>query len=422
MAKTQGGHLMGNKKFSLLISLVVALCFWFVITLIENPSSERVLNGVQFYLDTKGTIVEQQGLSVINGTDKMQYVSVKISGASYVVNSVSPEDILVTPSFEDINAAGNYSIKLNPTNNSAKSFTIESVTPSTIDLELDYIDTVNFDVQIKVKGAVAAKGLILGTERFTNTESANLEISGPRAIVSTISSAYAEVQADKKQKLSATKSYDADIVLYNKEGKKINTDKLTLSFDTINVSVPVLKTKTVPIRCAYTNKPTQYTPVATVIINGKEVNQVKIEGSPDIIDQTSFIELESIDFFGVTKKKNTFQKAFVLPSGVSLVDEIKSIKVKLDTSDIVSKSFQVNSAVAVNNKNNLKVTLLQPINAKVLGKSSIINQLSGAKLFAEIDLDGKAEGEQSVNVIIKSSEKDNVWQYGTYEAKISVTK
>lgn len=422
MAKFQESQLFSNKKISIIISFVVALTFWFIITLVENPNSERVLNGVQLYLDTNGTVVGQQGLSIVNETEDIKYVSVKISGARYVVNSVTPEDILVTPSYEDVNAAGKYSIKLNPTNNSTKSFTIESVTPSSMDLELDYIDTITMDVQIKVKGAVAADGLSLGTERFTNTEKASLEISGPRAVVSTISEVYAEVEADKNQKLSATKSYEANIVLYNKRGKKVNTENLTLNFDKINVSVPVLKTKTVPVRCSYLNKPQGYTPVATLTVDGKEINKITIEGAPDIIDQTTFVELESIDFFNVSKKRNTFQKAFVLPSGVSVVDDIDVVKVKLNTSEIANKKIKVNNVVAINNPENLKVSLVQPLSVVVCGKESTINQLNDSNFYAEINLDGKAEGEQSVTVVIKTRDRDNVWQYGNYEAKISVKK
>lgn len=422
MAKFQETHLFSNKKFSIFVSFIVALAFWFVITLVEYPNTERVLNGVQLYLDTEGTVVGQQGLSIVNETENVKYVSVKISGARYVVNSITPEDILITPSYEDVNAAGKYSVKLNAANNSAKSFNIESVSPSSMDLELDYIDTVSLDVQIKVKGAVAADGLSLGTERFTNTEKASLEISGPRAVVSTINDVYAEVQADKNQKLSATKSYEADIVLYTKKGKKVDTENLTLSFDKINVSVPVLKTKTVPIRCSYTNKPQGYTPVATLKVNGKQINKIKIEGAPDIIDQTDFVELESIDFFGVSKNRNTFKKAVVLPTGVSMVDDIGNVDITLNTNSVVNKKFKVNSLVAINNKENLNVTLTQPLNVVICGDKSTVDKLSDSSFYAEIDLDGKAEGEQSVSVVIKAKDKNNVWQYGTYEAKISVTK
>ena len=78
--------------------------------------------------------------------------------------------------------------------------------------------------------------------------------------------------------------------------------------------------------------------------------------------------------------------------------------------------------VDINNPENLKVSLVQPLNVVVCGKESTINQLNDSNFYAEINLDGKAEGEQSVTVVIKTRDRDNVWQYGNYEAKISVKK
>ncbi len=63
-----------------------------------------------------------------------------------------------------------------------------------------------------------------------------------------------------------------------------------------------------PIKCAYTNKPADYTPVATVRIGSKQVTEVEIEGTPDILDKINFVELEPIDFYKITKDNNSFCK------------------------------------------------------------------------------------------------------------------
>ena len=329
---------------------------------------------------------------------------------------------MVKPTFDDVSAAGKYTLKLSATNNTSKKFTIESVTPDSLVAQFDYIDTVSYDIQIKVKNAVAADGLILGTERFTNSDSAALEVSGPRSIVSRISTVTAVVKADKKQKLTATKSYDAPIKLYDSDGKTISSDGLTLSMNTISVSVPVLKTKTVPIRCTYTNKPGAYTPSAGITVDGKSTSRIEIEGTPDIVHKTEFIELEPIDFYSVSKSANTFKKKFVLPSGISTVSGAESAIVKLSTTSLKTKTFTVSSAVAVNNDNKFKVKLTQPIKVKICGLKSVINDLKASNLYAEVDLDGKAVGDQTLSVKIKSRIKDNIWQVQNYEAKLAVTE
>ena len=423
MSNFKISSLFDNKKFTTVLSILLAVVFWFVITLVENPESERVINGVPVYLDMKGTIVEEQGLSIISDTTAFENVSVKVTGRTSLVNSIKSEDLLVKPVLDGVNAAGKFTLKLEPTNNTNKGFVVESVTPESIDVEFDYIDTINFDVQIKVKNAVADKGLTLGAARFTNAEKMRLEVSGPRSVISKISTVAAVAYGNKSKKLSATESYDAEIKLYNAKNKEIKSDRLNLSFKTVSVSLPVLKSKMVPIRCTYTNKPDDFTPVATVVVNKKETSAIEIEGSPDIIDKTNFVELESVDFLTVSKTNNEFSKNIVLPSGVSLVSkDVESVKVKLDTKSLTTKTFKVATAVAINNKNNYNVKLTDPISVKICGDEKVIDALSSADLNAVIDLDGKELGEQTIPVTIKSTLKDNVWQYGTYDAKINIYK
>lgn len=406
----------------MLIALALAVVFWFTITIVENPESTRVIGGIPLYLDTAGTVVDEQGLSTIDFDYQEFSASVKISGSSYVVNSISPEDILLTPSFEGINSAGEYPVKLVATNNSSKSFKIESVSPETVNVKFDYWDTSSFDIQIRVKNAAAADGLILGTERFTNSETAKLEISGPRTTVSKIASVYAEATADKSKKLSATESFDADIVLYDKDGKEIANDGLTMSFKTISVSVPVYKIKTVPIKCTYLNKPEAYTPVATIMLGDTQVTEIAVEGTPDVIDKIDFIELEAIDFYKISKTGNTFSKAFALPSGVTTAEEVPTPKVKLDTSKLKTKEFTVSQVTAEDNKNNYSVKLTQPVKVTLCGPKDAISSLKSSQLVAVVDLNGKTVGEQSLSVKVKSTVKDNVWQTAATEAKITVSK
>ena len=420
-SKSSGTELLNNKKFVMIISLVLAVLFWFAITVMENPESERVVSGIKLYFDTSGTIVEEQKLSAI-GYDENTAVSVKISGASYIVNSITADDILVSPSFEDVNASGKYSLKLSATNNTSKNFAIESVTPQKIDVEFDYIDTTSYNVSTKVINAAASDGLVLGKERFTNSENATLEVSGPRSKVSQISEAVAEVKADKKEKLSATKSYEAEVKLYDSEGKEISKEGLELSFETISVSVPVYKTKVVPIKCTYVNNASAYVPKSEISVDGKVIDEIEIEGAPELMDKISYVELEPIDFRSVYKDCEPFNVKFVLPSGVFTVNDATSAKVTLDTDLLASKMFKVSNIKVVNNKNGYKVSLNKKIEVKMCGPSNILSDLSANNLYAEIDLDGKTLGEQNLSVTVKSNIKDNVWQITECNAKITVSE
>lgn len=414
-------NILKNKNIVKIISLLLAIILWFSITLLENPYFERVLSSVDIYLDTKGTVVEEQGLSIINLDDAIQQVSVKVSGASYVVNSLSSEDILVTPLFDGINASGKKTVKIDVKNNSSKNFTIESVTPETVDLEFDYIDKITYDLQIRVKGITAKVGLTLGSPRFTNSDTASIKVEGPRSIVSTIKTAYAEVSQKKGTQINTTKSYDAAIKFYDENEKKVSSKNLTLEFDKISVSLPVYKTKSVDLVPSFLNKPEDFDLNSTITIDEKELSEIDIEGIPDIIDKTTKIELEPIDFKEVNAKTKEFKKKIILPSGVSSVDELSEVTVKIDTSNLKSKTFTIGSVVAKNNENNYKVSLINPLKIKICGHKDTISSLSSKDLYLSVDLDGKLTGEQNIEVTVKSKQKDNIWQIGQQYAKIKVS-
>ncbi len=195
-----------------------------------------------------------------------------------------------------------------------------------------------------------------------------------------------------------------------------------MSFKTISVSVPVYKIKTVPIKCAYTNKPADYTPVATVKLGDREVTEIEVEGTPDIINKIDFVELEAIDFYKIGKTSNTFSKAFVLPSGVTTAEEQPTPQITLDTANLKVKTFKITRVVAVNNDKNYTIKLNQPVTVKICGPKNAIDSLKASQLYAEVDLKGKTVGEQSLSIKAKSSVKDNVWQTDSIEAKVTVSK
>lgn len=414
-------EILKNKNIVKVVSLLLAIILWFSITLLENPYFERVLSGVSIYLDTKGTVVEEQGLSIIGAENIAKDVSVKVNGASYVVNSLSSEDLLVTPLYDGVNASGKHVIKLEAKNNSSKSFTIESVTPETIELEFDYLDTVSYDLQIRVKGISAKDGLMLGAPRFTNSDTATVKVEGPRSVVSTIKTAYAEVSQKKGTTINATKSYDADIKFYDEKDNKVSNKNLSLDFDKISVSLPVYKTKSVKLVSTFLNKPEDFNLDSSIKYKDEILTEIEIEGIPDIIDKTNKIELEPIDFNEVTKKSNEFKKKIILPSGVSSVEELSEVTVELETSNLKSKTFTVNSVVAKNNESKHSISLINPIKVKVCGEKSVIDNLSSKDLYLSVDLDGKLVGEQNIEVTVKSKKKDNIWQVGQQYAKIKVS-
>ena len=74
---------------------------------------------------------------------------------------------MLSASVVDINSAGTYTLDVVGTSNSSKSgYTFTTISPNTIDVTFDYIDTKEFTLIPKLIGVSAAEGLVAETPLF----------------------------------------------------------------------------------------------------------------------------------------------------------------------------------------------------------------------------------------------------------------
>lgn len=409
--------ILNNKKFVVAISIVFAFVFWLAIVTGETPTIEKNLTKVAVSLETTGSVVSQLGLDEISGVTE-QTVSVKLSGPAYVLNGINSEDITIYASVSEVTKPGTYQLMLSANKKSmAGEYTVVSITPSVITATFDYIDTKEFTVTPKITGVTAVAGLEKGDPIISDTAGATITVKGPRSEMQKIQSVIAF--AETNEVLSETKSYDGKISLLDDAGKEIDLTKFTLSATEVKISQPILKSKTVPIKPTYLNAPAGYaeTPISAVL----SVNEVTIAGPAETIDSLSFIELAPIDFNEITKANSSFDKELVIPNGVTTIDPITTVNVKIDASRFAEKSFTVSNIVAQSNDKNLTVSLKSSIkNVKMCGPSNAIYSVKASDLYAVIDLTDRNQGDYIVTVTIKCDKYPNIWQVGTYQATVKV--
>ena len=71
--------LMDNSKFLKILSCVIAILAWFVVTTTVDPNQSSVIRDVPLTIDLSGTPAAAQQLSVIEGGD--QKISIKVEGS-----------------------------------------------------------------------------------------------------------------------------------------------------------------------------------------------------------------------------------------------------------------------------------------------------------------------------------------------------
>lgn len=419
-SKPNLGKLFYNNKFVLVFALIIAIAFWLTIKIGQNTTIEKTISDVTVNITTEGTSVEALGLDVISGGTN-QKVNVKVSGPSYVISALTSSDILVTASFSEVTAAGTYQVPLTATkNNSALTdYTIVGVTPGTIEVVFDNIDTKTFTPVAHAEGAVAAEGLVAEAAVITDTACSTIDISGPRTEMEKIASVTA--YADVHKTMSETESFDATIRLLDADGNELDPTSFVLSYSELKITVPISRSKQLPVVPTFTNLPAFYTPSTVPYTLSTTV--ITVLGPPEVVDNLKNVELSAIDFDQVTTGKTEFVCTVTLPNAVKNMDSLEEVTVKLNLGSLEEGKVDITRVNAVNLAKGLNANVSQTIkNVKLCGPEGVVSALNAEDIYAEVDLTGKAAGEHTVPARIKVNGVNNVWQVGVYDVLVTISE
>lgn len=424
-----------NKRFAIAFSLIVSFVLWLVIMINENPVRQQIFSDMTATISIENTVASEMGLGIVSNASSQKF-TVTVSGPNYIVSTLKPEDLLLTASVTDVTSAGTYTLDVVGTRNSAKSgYTFVSVSPSTIDVTFDFIDTKQFNVTPRLVGVSPVEGLIADTPVMADAEQSTITVKGPRSVIQKIDTVatYAEVN----ETIGTSKTYDAGIVLYNADGNVIyrydldgkiydakdnvvENTYLTLSFTNAKVTAPIVKKATVQVEAAFTNLPEGLT--AEQINYTVDHQKVTITAPPDVINANTVLTLSPIDFTTVSSASTAFEVSVTLPDGVKILDNVDTFHVTLDLTGYTEKVFTVNEIRTSGLGGSLAARTSASIrNVKVCGPKDVLAKMKAKDLYAVVDLTDKPTGAHTVDAVIKSTTQ-GVWQVGTYNTTVTISQ
>ncbi len=410
-------RLLYEKRFAIPFSILLAVVCWLAITINENPVRESTVSGVAVNIITEDTMVSELGLDIIG--EYANKVEVRVSGPNYIISSLTAKDLTVSASLSNVNAAGTYTIDLYASRNSSKvGYSVVGVEPSQLTLTFDNIDTVTYPVTAIANGASATQGLVAEKPIVTDSEFINISIKGPRSEMAKIASVVAVANVNKS--LPATQSFDAKLQLLDEFGTALDTSKFTLPAEIIKISVPISKTKEVPLVATFTNAPEGYALVS--IPHTLSEQTVTLIGPPETIDTIDSVKLAPIDFTQIHKDSTSFDVALSLPTAVKTMETIETVTVKITAGTLTEKTFTVTNFTPLNLDAGHTVSVAGGAvkRVRICGTYDAMRNMSADKLYAQMDLTGKAPGEYTVEVKITAQDRDKVWQVGTYNAVVTI--
>lgn len=408
--------LFQNNKFLIILSLVISTITWVYMSMGTTNDTSVTISNIPIQIELPDQLVNN-GLQVFSDTE--QTATVTVTGSRAVLGSISTKDITVTAATNGIDSAGTYQISLSAvkTNPSANFQIISTVTPSNVNVIVDYLRETSFPIQENVVYKVAD-----GYYASTSLASKNITVSGPQTEIAKIAkvSASAELDGILDDSASAT----ADILLYDKSGNRISTDLLKMEFGTVEASISVLPEKTVKVVPEFTNKPEGLNLGDDML--SVEPSEILLAGPKKVLDNTKSIKLESIDFATLSNKRYEYNDQGInIPTDCKNISNSTAAKVVLDLSSLSKKTYTVDSFKVSGLSSEYKADVTQTnMSVTVIGSKKELENLKSSDIECIIDTSDQSGtvGSVQMPVTFKLKGTSTCWVSGSYKANITISE
>lgn len=263
-------------------------------------------------------------------------------------------------------------------------------TPEKILVSLEPVTKKTVTIGRRVQGN-AAEGMVAGTVSFNPAE---VEVSGPRSVVNSISEAVAVINLNGE---SADFEKTINLSAYNEKNEEISG--VIFNPMEVRASVQIVKAgngKTVGVRVKTSGAPVDGFYISKIVVSPITFN---VTGAESALSSVNYLETQSIDISGLDGTTERFTTVQV-PDGVALdKGQVNRVKVTIVATEN-SSSKQLNLSVNPINLGGLNLVSYTPteIKAVVSGPKSIIDNLTSSDVVLMLDFSGRFAGTAVLNI------------------------
>lgn len=414
------GNLFYNNKFIAVFSLISSFLLWVFVSSSSSESVSATIYDIPVEISLPQGAV-QDGLRIFGGKDIT--AKVDVTGSRIVVGQLTKNDIQVTASqsAKTIMSPGNYALELSAKKvGMLNDYTIvPPVKPSVITVMVDRYREAEFKVEADID-FTSKDGYFVGSAALSNSE---VKISGPETEISKIKKVV--VKGSVEGEVSETVNLKLPVTMYDIYDQPMNSETIEINYPEVEVSIPVLMKKEVGIKPKFSNIPEginlsrDYSKIVKIT-----PPTLEIAGPKEVVSTLQNIELPEIDFTKVTIQKHLFNLSVSLPQGCKSLNNNYDVQVDVDMSRFKEKTLSVNHFSFKNVPAGKTAKVYnKSINVNFVGPVRSINLLKSADVTAYIDLQGKEDSVNSMEVPVKliSENFKDIWCSGEYFVNVSLT-
>ncbi len=417
---------MQNNMSLALTSLILAVVVWFSIAMTQSPSESTMIEGIKLSIDTVGSPIDENELSVVDCD--VQTVKVKIKASRTQIRNITPDTLRAYIDFSSISSSGEKTlpIKVEGISSDVK-FELEGVYPSNAKVNIDKYSTIELPVSAKLPNITYAEGK---TPDEYVCEPSFISITGPSTQLGMISECYAYSDKAMENKDSSFTVNTNSVVFYTSDGVEVDQSKLTLSNTVFTVTVPVLTQKTVTPHVEIMKAPTSFNKEwlkKRLKLSSESLTIASNNILGEISDELEIgkIALNDIDL-GYSASFDI--EAVLENAGLINKSGIDSVTVSLDDTGLARKEITLDSkSIRLSNIPNDGYdysVLTQKLTISVVGQEDIINDLTSEDFVADASLLNVDTSQQKLNidVIVSCLTHDNVWSVTKVKVPVHKTE
>ena len=415
-------QLMEKNSFVMVLSLLLAVIFWCIVSMSQTNEIERVFQNVSVRLNTEGISASNSNLKIYGTTE--YYVDVTVKGKSYLLNDSNFKDhIVVTASLSSVTAAGSFNLPLSADIDgySEADAEITSLSKTGVSVYLDEEAQKSFPLKVEVlegENFRLQTGFSLGEAKLSTDR---VELVGPAMEINKITEVKAV--ATLNQTVSENQVLQATIVPVGAAENFDFSNVTQKTEESVYINIPVIFSSEYTPVVTFTNMPKDY-----------EENGVEYTVYPDKITVTSAtgdvqlmnaneLSIGTIDFSKLENTSRTFTFD-VDTTSYTIAEDITYFTVTVDMSALSKRWIEAPVSVeGVKLPAGAKVVSESVKSVQVIGEEDQVMKLESSDLYAVPVLDGVTlkKGANTVPVKIVLKKLTNAWAYGEYTVEIEVS-
>lgn len=450
-----------DKRVLVVLSVVIAIVFWFYITLNVSPTEEKTFSDVPVTIDP--VAIDSKGLVLLDIMDtsilgdKSYSIPVTVEGDRYSLTQLKKDDISVVAQLTNVieDQPNNYTLALKVTcNNNLYDVTTKTNVES-ITVKLDVVSSKTYSIKTKSNSTVTAEfenytmdspGTYVGNEKITK-----VDLTGPQSVISRVNSI--EIFAEGAKNLTQTTDFsDGRFILLDETGVEISGSDLNyvtvtakegqyenvaISDAKITVRVPIRVIEEAKISVGFDESEVgskfDFSKLERHMVI-KPASNVSIKYPPDIdksdaasVINTNELKIGKINLSSITPKNNVYKDKITLPPNVEFTGEIAGdtleVEVEFDLtsytmSDILTVEIDEDNFIydKIQNKDGVELEIIPPSTMTIVlvGPRSEISRINKENISEKVSIVAdvstvNAAGAKSVLVNVFLNGKTGCW-------------